>query len=223
MENSAKLRPDRIGGPLRVLAVGAHPDDVELGWGGTLAKLAASGAAVRAVVLSRGERGVERGCNLDRMGETREALHRLGIDDVRFGDFPDTRFAERLNELIAFLETQIADFAPFRLYTMHGRDRHQDHRTVFDASRVAARSIAEVLLYETPSSGTDFAPSFFEPVDDYLPAKLDAIAAHESQRSRPYMQPDHLTALARVRGYQAGHHAGTGACEAYEIMRLVAA
>ncbi|MCM8557462.1 PIG-L deacetylase family protein [Sphingomicrobium sediminis] len=207
-----------MGEPRRILAVGAHPDDLELGCGGTLAKLAASGARIRAIVLSRGERGLPSGSNLDRLDETCRALGLLGVQDVVTADFPDTRFAEALTDMIAFLESEIRSFVPERLYTMDDGDRHQDHRTVHRASLVAARSVPQVLTYETPSSGADFVPHYFEELGRWLDVKLEAIAAHESQRHREYMHPDRLRAAAMFRGQQAG----TGPSEGYAVMKLVA-
>ena len=204
--------------PARVLAVGAHPDDLEIGCGGTLAKLRERGAMVRAVVLSQGRDGLPVGSNVDRLGETQAALSELGIDDLVFADFPDRHFGDHLNAIIAFLEEQIAEFAPQRLYTMHGGDRHQDHRCVFEASQVAARCVAQVLLYETPSSSADFAPSYYEQIEAWLDAKLAALAAHESQAHRAYMHPDQARSQAVFRGRQVG----CGPCEGYTVLKMVA-
>ena len=82
----------------KVLALGAHPDDLELGCGATLAKLMNAGAQVRAVMFSRGRVGAASG--FDRAAETRTALASLGVHDVHVHDFPDTRLHEHLNDLI---------------------------------------------------------------------------------------------------------------------------
>jgi LmbE family N-acetylglucosaminyl deacetylase len=75
---------------LNILAIGAHPDDIELGCGGSLAKLARAGSRIHALVLSRGGRGCHAG--VDRSDESHRALRRLGVAEVIQQDFPDTRF-----------------------------------------------------------------------------------------------------------------------------------
>ena len=87
---------------MRILAVGAHPDDIELGCGGSLAKLSAAGANIRAVVFSKGRRGVL--SESDRAAETQKALQQIGVHDIRVCDFEDTRLSASLNDMVAVLE-----------------------------------------------------------------------------------------------------------------------
>src|SRR3954462_14243345 len=95
-----------------VLAMGAHPDDLELGCGATLAKLSASGVAVHAVVFSNGEQGGPSG--FDRAAETRAALEVLGAASVTQHEFVDTRLHESLNDVIACTEEHVRVVAPDR-------------------------------------------------------------------------------------------------------------
>jgi LmbE family N-acetylglucosaminyl deacetylase len=183
------------------MAIGAHPDDIELGCGATLAKLAAEGTGVRAIVLSAGRRGAEN--DVDRCSETRSALSLLGINDVVQFNFPDTELAGSLNEIIRELEKQNEEFNPVRLYTMFGEDRHQDHRAVYQASMVAFRNTPQVLGYETPSSFPHFVPTVFEQVEAFLERKIECLAFHESQQHRTYMQPGQVLCTALFRGVQA--------------------
>jgi LmbE family N-acetylglucosaminyl deacetylase len=183
-----------------ILALGAHPDDLELGCGATLAKLVARGAHVTAVVLSDGGEGA--GSGFDRSAETREALASLGIQSIILHGFPDTRLHERLNDLIATIEQHVREVAPQRVYTMFHDDRHQDHRAVYQASIVACRRVAQVLAYETPSSYPNFIPTVFEPVDDFIERKVDALKLHKSQGDRLYMREDKIRSAAHFRGVQ---------------------
>lgn len=183
-----------------ILALGAHPDDLELGCGATLAKLVSQGAIVRAVVFSRGQAGADP--NADRTAETRRALGLLGITDVHSHDFPDTRLHQHLNELIATIERHVAEFPPERVYTMFHGDRHQDHRTVYEASAVACRRVPQILAYETPSSYPNFVPTVFEPVDEFIDRKVEAIKLHESQGARLYMHEEKIRSAAHFRGVQ---------------------
>jgi LmbE family N-acetylglucosaminyl deacetylase len=181
-----------------VLAIEAHPDDLELGCGGTLAKLSARGVTVHAVVLSGGEQGGPSG----RAEETRAALLSLGVATVTQHQFTDTRLHESLNEIIACIEQHVRERAPQRVYTMFERDRHQDHRTVYEASVVACRSVPQILGYETPSSYPNFMPTLFERIDDYIEAKIAALKLHQSQGERLYMQEDKIRSAAHFRGAQ---------------------
>lgn len=183
---------------MTILALGAHPDDLELGCGATLAKLAARGATIRAVILSDGGRGG----SPDRCAESRAALESLGIQEVVFHRFQDTRFHENLNGLIECLERHVAEVAPDRCYTMFDGDRHQDHRAVHEASAVACRSVPQLLGYETPSSYPNFVPRVFEPVDEYMDRKVAAIKMHTSQEARLYMQEVKIRSAAHFRGVQ---------------------
>jgi LmbE family N-acetylglucosaminyl deacetylase len=186
--------------PATVLALGAHPDDLELGCGATLAKLAASGSRVIGVVLSEGSSGLTDAA--DRCRETREALAGLGVTSVEQHDFPDTRLHEHLNDIIAVIEGHVTTYAPSRVYTMFEHDRHQDHRTVYHASIVACRKVPQILGYETPSSYPNFVPTVFEPVDDFMGQKLAALKMHESQGQRLYMHEEKVRSAAHFRGVQ---------------------
>lgn len=185
-----------------VLAIGAHPDDIELGCGGSLAKLVEQGVTVRALILTKGVVG-NRG-NYDRLDETKRALALLGVTDVVAADFPDTRMYQHLADVITCIETQVRDLKPDRVYTMFENDRHQDHRTTFEASIVACREVQQILSYETPSSLIDFQPQVIEDIAGYIGRKIDALALHESQCDRPYTQPDAMRIKAMFRGQQVG-------------------
>lgn len=183
-----------------ILAIGAHPDDLELGCGATLAKLAASGTSVTALVLSNGNSGAE--LEFDRAEETRKALQSLGVHRVVQHSFPDTRLHEHLNEIIAVIEEHVREVAPQRVYTMFAEDRHQDHRAVYQASAVACRRVPQVLAYETPSSYPNFVPTAFESIEDFVEKKVAALKMHVSQGSRLYMHEEKIRSAAHFRGVQ---------------------
>lgn len=185
-----------------VLAIGAHPDDIELGCGGSLAKFVEMGVKVRALVLTKGTIGNR--ADHDRLDETSRALSLLGVTDVVTADFPDTRMYEHLAAVIACIEKHAAEVQPDRVYTMFENDRHQDHRTTFEASIVACRQARQILCYETPSSWPGFQPQVIEDIDGFIGRKIDALALHESQRDRPYTQPDAMRINAMSRGQQVG-------------------
>ncbi len=191
-----------------ILAIGAHPDDIELGCGGSLAKFIRNGVRVRALVLSKGDVGNR--YQADRLLETKSALELLGITDIHTVDFPDTRMHQYLSEIIACIEEHVRAVQPDRVYTMFKDDRHQDHRTTYEASIVACRWASQILCYETPSSWPDFQPQVFEEIGDTLDIKIQALALHESQRDRKYTQPEAMRIGALFHGQQIGIGAAEG-------------
>lgn len=183
-----------------ILALGAHPDDIELGCGASLAKLAAAGRHVCAMIMTRGSQGAED--DAVRSEETERALRAPGVSEVIQHDLPDTQLHEHLNALIETISSEVERLSPVRVYTMFDGDRHQDHRAVYQASAVACRQVPEILGYETPSSYPNFLPTVFEPIGEFLDQKVAAIGAHRSQEARLYMQEEKVRAAAHFRGVQ---------------------
>jgi LmbE family N-acetylglucosaminyl deacetylase len=175
-----------------VLAVGAHPDDVEIGVGATLASHRAAGDAVVILTLSSGATGG------DVQLRRHEALAAAAIIGARLylHDFEDTRL-DRAGGLITTIEELVREVGPTVVYTHSAHDRHQDHRAVRQAVDVAARRVPSLACFQSPSSTIDFRPSRFVPVDGFLEAKLQMLAAFESQSHRDYMDPDLVRATAR--------------------------
>ena len=198
-----------------VLALAAHPDDLELGCGATLAKLCARGVAVHAVIFTDGKQGGLSG--FDRPLEAKTALTQLGVSSVTQHALADTRLHEALNDLIGCTEQHVRTFVPDRVYTMFHLDRHQDHRAVHEASIVACRSVPQILGYETPSSYPNFTPTVFEPVDEFMAAKIAAIKLHVSQGDQLYMHEEKVRSAAHFRGVQVG----LGQVESFISYKLV--
>jgi N-acetylglucosamine malate deacetylase 1 len=198
-----------------ILAIGAHPDDIELGCGGSIAKLASAGARVHALIFSKGRRGSL--SEADRAIETETALCRLGVQRITVCDFKDTMLWMHVTDLIEVIERHVAEVAPERVYTMFKGDRHQDHRAVFEASAVGCRNVHQFLGYETPSSYPNFRPTVFEQIDLYLETKVEAIKTHVSQGKRLYMQEEKIRAAAQFRGAQVN----LGPCEGFVSYKMI--
>ena len=176
----------------RILAVGAHPDDVEIGAGATLAAHHAAGDEIVVLTLSGGAVG---GSTSVRQAEAAAAAAVVGARLVHL-DFPDTRIVPA-EGVITAIEQVIGEFQPDRVYTHGAHDRHQDHRAVHEAVEVAARRVPNVWCFQSPSSTVAFAPTRFVDVDGFVDTKLRALAAYESQAHRDYMQPDMVRATTR--------------------------
>lgn len=178
--------------PRRVLAVGAHPDDVEIGAGGTLAAHHAAGDVLTVLTLSGGAIG---GDTAARRAESQAAADVIGARLVHL-DFPDTHL-DPADGIITAIENVIREETPEVIYTHSPHDRHQDHRAAHEAVQVAARSVPEVLCFQSPSSTVDFRPNRFNDIGACLEVKLAMLAAFASQSHRDYMAEDVVRATAR--------------------------
>jgi LmbE family N-acetylglucosaminyl deacetylase/ActR/RegA family two-component response regulator len=217
------LRPDSLvssvsaliergrGGRETVLAIGAHPDDVEIGAAGALLAHRAAGHRVAILTMSRGARG---GQDDERAGEARAAAAALGAE-LYLEDLQDTQISES-DPTIGAIRAVIDSVQPSTVYTHSIHDVHQDHRNTHRAVMVAARGIGSVFCFQSPSATVDFRPARFLSIDEHLPAKLAAIRAFASQAAvRQYLAPDLIEATARYWSrYGSGRYA-----EAFEVVR----
>ncbi len=176
-----------------VLTVGAHPDDIEIGIGATLAAHQAAGDTLVNLVLSGGAVG---GDTARRHEEAQAAAAIVGARLIHL-DFPDTRLDQATAGIITAIEEVIRDAKPDQVYTHSVHDRHQDHRAASRAVAIAARPVAGIACFQSPSSTVDFRPDQFIDVENHLPTKLRMLAAHASQSHRSYMQEDVVRATAR--------------------------
>jgi LmbE family N-acetylglucosaminyl deacetylase/tetratricopeptide (TPR) repeat protein len=185
-----------------VLALGAHPDDIELGCGGMLLKLKASGARVYGLTLTRGEKGTDR--EDVRQAEAERAARFLGLDGYWILDFPDTGLQQHIPLLKQVIEAKIQELSPTMVLTHTEVDVHGDHRAVSAATREAARSVRTVLCYEDVSTSDQFSPNYFVDITEYVDGHLKACALHRTQEHRTYMDPRVIQGRAAHRGMQIG-------------------
>lgn len=208
------LPPGLPDSPRVVLAIGAHPDDLELACSGTLAKFADSGTQVHVLVLTDGSRG---GDNALRPDEARRGAVFMNAASITQHTFTDTDLASHGMDLVHAIETQVTSRNPDLILTHSRHDQHQDHQAVHEATLRAARRHPSILCYESPSVTRDFDPSFFVDIRDYLDAKVFAVNTHRDQAGKPYMKGDKLRGIASFRGSQAKvDHA-----EGFEVVRLL--
>ena len=201
---------------MNVLAIGAHPDDIEFGCGGTLTKYAQRGHAVHLFVASDGARGGE---GPVRRHEQDESALILGARKVFWGDYPDTELP--LNqELIARLESVITEVKPSMIFVNSSDDTHQDHRHLAQAATSATRYIPNVLLYEVPST-QNFAPNCYTDIAKVLDRKLASLEAHRSQVSKTNIEDLTILELAVSCANFRGIQARVKYAEAFHSVRLL--
>jgi LmbE family N-acetylglucosaminyl deacetylase len=196
-----------------ILAVGAHPDDIELGCGGTIGTAIKLGKKVIAVFLSKGEQS---GNPEVRPKESIEALRILGVNEVFFGDFPDSEIPCS-RQAIDFLEAFYVANKPDTILTHTTNDIHQDHRQVGWLSMAAFRNAQRILAYETPRVTPAFSPTYFVDITNCVNDKWMALKCHFSQKSKRYITYESMVNLASFRGSQVG----IPAAEAFEVVRYV--
>lgn len=185
----------------RVLAIGAHPDDVEIGCGGAMAKHHANGDILQILTLSRGAAGGD--VNV-RSVEAHHAAALLGAG-LTMGSLRDTHITDGATT-IGLIEDAIRELRPTHVYTHCSEDTHQDHRAVHAASLVAARSVPNVYCYQSPSSTVEFRPNRFVDISDFIKVKIQAIDAYGSQVQRmDALQHDVILSTARYWGRYAGY------------------
>jgi len=194
-----------------VLAVGAHPDDVEIGAAGALLAHRDAGHQVAILTMSRGARG---GADDARAGEARAAATILGAA-LYLEDLEDTQISES-DPTISTISAVIEAVRPTIVYTHSIHDVHQDHRNTHQAVMVAAREVGSLCCFQSPSATVDFRPARFIVIDEYMTGKLAAIAAFGSQATvRQYLAPDLIEATARYWSrFGSGRYA-----EAFEVIR----
>lgn len=199
--------------PHRVLAIGAHPDDIELGCGATLAVHGARGDDITLLVVTDG--GLADPSGTDRAAEQRDAADRLGARLV-WGEQADGHVSEG-RPTVAVIEALLEELRPGVVYTHARRDTHQDHRAVAAATLAATRGHTRVLGYEGPTTD-GFVPDLYLDVDGFVETKLDLARTHLSQVLREgFVDVAALEALARRRGFEGRIRNA----EAFEIGRLV--
>ena len=182
--------------PERILAVGAHPDDVEIGVGGILVGHGKAGDEITVLTMSHGARGGDSG---RRAEEAQRAAELLGATLI-LQDLEDTR-VPMADPTVNMIESVVQQFRPTVVYTHTACDLHQDHRNVHQATLVATRNVANVYCYESPSATVKFAPARFVDIDANLDEKLAMLAAFSSQSElRTYLAEDLVRATARYWG-----------------------
>lgn len=209
---------------LRIVAIGAHPDDIELACGGTVAKARLQGHMVKMIVVtgksSRDHQGQSIRSDLEAERETLDAASRLGVEDVDTLGYPDMQVPYSA-ELVTQLDEIITDYNADIIFTHFPFDTHQDHIRTAQASVAAVRRFNTVLLYEpiTPSGRgyVAFRPQVYVDISGTVDAKLTALEAHKSQL-RKY--GDRWLAAVEARCKYRGFEMNADYAECFEAVRL---
>ncbi len=204
--------------PLRILCLGAHSDDIEIGCGGTLLRLLGEypGCQVHWVVFSA--IGVRR-----QEAELGAALFATPkhLAQTIFRELPDTMMPFVGPEVRAVFEELKAGPLPDLVFTHNRRDAHQDHRLISELTSNAYRDHL-ILEYEIPKYDGDMGqPQCFVPLDEPICANKvkNILAAFPSQRGKRWFTADLFFALLRLRGMEC--NAASGFAEAFYTHKVV--
>jgi LmbE family N-acetylglucosaminyl deacetylase len=184
---------------MKILAIGAHPDDIELGISGTLYKHIKHGDSVHALICSTG--GVDN--NPKRLEEARAGAKIIGIDKLTIWDYPVAKLNKVNQEFVLLLKRFIDDIKPDRVYVHSMYDRHQVHLTINKSTINAAKHIKQLIFYESLSSTTqDFKPNAYVDITYEIDTKIKSIKAHKTQYNKIYMHEKPIRSLANYRYIQ---------------------
>ena len=199
----------------RVLFIGAHPDDIELGCGALLAAIVGK-AAVRCITLSDNQKNPEL-ANL--VEEHRRSMTILGVadDQILFGQFETRNFARDRQEILEYLYALNQEYQPEIVFAHSPADIHQDHAVVTQESLRAFRG-KTVLGFDVLRSSYGFFPQFIVEVDeDHVEKKIAALAEYKTYGDRYYFDPGVIRSTLVRHGAIAGHPYAEG----FDILRIV--
>jgi LmbE family N-acetylglucosaminyl deacetylase len=187
-----------LGKPLSVLAIGAHPDDIEIGAGGLLLALAGSRPGVRYVVLT----GTK-----ERHAEARDAARSFmpGADlAVSLHDLPEGRLPAMWLTVKDLLEDVARSCEPDLIIAPTSYDAHQDHRTIGELIPTVFRDQL-YLAYEIPKWDGDVGrPAMYVPMtEEVARRKVELLnKCYPSQRGRDWWDDEVFLGMARLRGME---------------------
>ena len=209
---------------MKIIAVGAHLDDIEISCGGLLADAVMAGHVVKMIVMSQSEYAHYDG----RVWRTREqaleegieAARLLGVEDLEVLEFP-TKDVPYDSSSVEALDSRITPFNPDVISTHWVYDTHQAHRNTALATISAARHFNNILMYEPMwPSGRSYqgfrGQCYYGVSEEGVKRKAAALMAHKSQYEKyGKMWLDAVTARGIYRGYEIG----IAYAECFEVVR----
>jgi len=199
----------------RVLFIGAHPDDIELGCGALLHQIAPQ-TSLLCVTLSDNRKNPQL---THLVPEHYASMKALGVvpESIRLGPFTTRIFPEQRQELLEYFLTLRRDFAPDLIFTHSRADIHQDHNAITDEALRAFRGIT-LLGFDVVRSSYGFFPHFLVEVsEEDVNKKIEALSQYETYRDKYYFNAE-LTRSIMVRH---GALAEVPFAEGFDILRVV--
>ena len=183
---------------VNILAIGAHPDDVELGCGGVVLKAVKEGHNVFMYTLTR---GAASGDPRERTQELVTSARYIGVKKLWIDNFDDTKLTVN-SELINAIESYITEAQADVVFTHSLFDIHHDHKAIAASVLEAGRFVPNILAYEIPLT-KDFKPQVFYDISDVVEEKVKLIRLFKSQRDKIYLKANAIRGLAEYRALQS--------------------
>ncbi len=207
----------------RLLAIGAHLDDVEIACGGTLARASGHGYDAKILVLTDSSYdnydGTVRRTPDVAAAEGRAAAARLGVD-LEILQFP-TKDVPHDSRVIEAIEERMNDWQPTIIFTHWPFETHQAHRNTALSTLSAGRYFTSILMYEpmmpAARSYVAFRPQIYVDISDCIAEKIESLKAHETEYRKfgeRWIQA--IESRCRLRGFEMG----VEYAEAFEAVRL---
>lgn len=200
---------------MNILCIGAHPDDIELGCGGTLIKAARDHHRIFMYVLTRG------GASGDPIQRTREMVASakyIGAEKLWADSFEDSKMIVT-NKLVSHLEYFIHEASPEIIFTHSLDDYHHDHRAIAEATLEASRHFQNVLAYEIPIT-KKFTPQVYCDISDVIDEKVELIRLFQSQQNKLFTRTNAIKGLAEYRASQNRLNGSFSAVESFEVLKM---
>jgi len=200
---------------VKILAIGAHPDDIELGCGGLLIKAARHGHEVHMYSLTR---GAASGDPNQRTKELMQSAKFIGAKNLWIDNFDDSKLGVG-SDLINHIEFFINKVDPELIITHSHGDVHHDHRAIALSTVEAGRFVSNILSYEIPLT-KNFSPQVFFDITDVVDDKVELIKIFWSQQSKLYLKANGIKGLAEYRALQSRLNSTVNYVEAFEVLKL---
>ena len=201
---------------MNILAIGAHPDDIELGCGGVILKAARQGHNIFMFTLTRGSAS---GDPVKRTEELMRSARFVGAHTLWIDDFEDTKLnlsSELINSIEYFVNKSKADI----IYTHSRGDTHHDHRVIAEATLEAGRFIPNIMAYEMPMT-REFRPQVYYDISDVIEEKIELVNIFFSQKEKMFIKANAIKGLAQYRALQSRLNSTITSVECFEVMKLV--
>lgn len=210
---------------MKILAIGAHLDDIEIACGGTLAKAIEAGHSVKVLIMSKSgytnKEGKLQRSDAVAVKEGLNALHTLGLEDIEILNF-ETKDIPFKSDVVNAIDLCISKFEPDMIFTHHPFDTHQAHEGVAKATIAAARRKNTVFFYEpiTPSgrSYVAFKPHLYVDIESTLDKKIKSLKCHTSEYNK-FGAEDWVEGVRCRCGFR-GYEIGKKFAEAFEVLRI---
>ena len=210
---------------MKNLLVVSHPDDEILGFGGTGHKLCLNGEIVQPVILcGQVSARNQKPKNVDLINDIKKANDYLGFNFPILGDFPNLKFNNIDHiEIVKFIEKQIIEIEPDRIFTHFPNDLNDDHRQVSNACQVAAKisqrnpllkpinglyfmEILSSTEWSNSQSNLSFNPNIFIDISSFIDKKIKSLSFYRDvMREPPHPRSDSvIRSLSVFRGTQIG-------------------